>query len=757
MPRKKREELIGEDALAAIADAPDRPVRLLEGGSPNSDYFRWLYGRILEQAVTAAEQGKSVANLPQMLSGFRELCDMHGVDADLLAEQKSETVLIREAIDRLLETPEALFELEDRQIDLLDQRMTETVRIMGEFIDRQKDKASIAGVQQVAEHHLAINIHQAQIKKKSAERILTMIEKVRRLRRWAREAIPSEALKGLEDRWDASRTLRFMLYVGRSNISKGGEGNQFYTIGKHHCAMAFSVWKAKYGIHVGPFMLQKGAYYGAKGVNPKYDGCIIVCPPGHGKSDFAAHEVALWIIDNPYEQVLVGHAKEDKASDQMRYTSAMFDMGEPVGRRRHALFPHIKVSRKKRPTTSSLHLDVDQTLKAPALRAHGINEAISGSNATKMLLDDPVDEKEAEEPSTRDRKYNRICNTWLTRLRGSEETFTLVTATIWHEDDAVSRLVSLADAGKARYVICWMPAGGPDKFKPVWPEMYPAAYLKSKYAQNPQQYQTVYMMKPAGKSGKIVNAFRWFDPQSEEHQEFIGRCAVHVTVDPSATNRQKSDRHGVLFVGVGELRQETALENGGKQVSTRRVARILSADSIHAAPVDVLASIAARAAAQRVDYLHIETVGGFGALADVAENLYDMPTIRHTPTGQGSKEQRLRSVAPMIDASLPGMIPCVEFPHAPDDPTRPHDDIRWLTDQILRFGSTKADDGVDALTQLLKHLSGELSPGEGAVTQSVRASLTAGNPALAAIYSAFRKQREMEQNAEVDDYLVLEH
>lgn len=596
-------------------------------------------------------------------------------------------------------------------------------------------------------------------RRKQAERWIALVEKLRRVRKWVREPIPEGTPKHERDWWEASRTLRFMLYVGRSNISEDGRGNQIYQISKHHCCMGVGVWIAMHGVYFSWAGAQKGAYWGSRGANPRFNGCIIACPPGHGKSEFATHETAMWLIDNVYEQILVGHAKENMASIQLKYTSALFDTKEPVGRRCHALFPDVRLAtdKKKRTTATTMYLETDQTLKAASMRSHGINEAISGSNATKMLLDDPVDEKEADEATTRERKFNRINNTWLTRLRGAEETFLLVTTTIWHEDDSASRLIALARNGKARYVVVQMPAGGPENnFKPVWSEMYGRAYLRAKYHANPTGYRTVYMMQPASKSGRIVNSVRYFDPDSEEHRSFMETAVIHVSLDPSATNRKKSDKHGVVSIAVGEIVQEVKTETG-KNISTRRVARVYAAETMQASPTDVLGSIAARAAVQRVDWFHMETVAGFGSLAEVAENLYEIPVVRHQPSGAGSKEQRLRAVAPMMDASLPGMIPCVEFPHHPGDPSRAHEDIRWLIDQILRFGSTKADDGVDALTQLLRYLMGELSPGVGAVTKSVQEALQRGNPALRAMYDALRKQREAGASYnEADDYLVLE-
>lgn len=168
MPRRGVEDIAADEELLAklaeeAGDDAQRPPRLLPDGSANRDYFRYLYGRIVEVSVIAAEEGKTVANLNQMLDGFRHLCKMHGVNPDLLAEQKTDAELMMEAADRLLEHSDAIFELEDRQLDLIEQRMQEVVKTMGVVINDQAE--AMAHQDPIPNEHLAVNYMQQKRKR----------------------------------------------------------------------------------------------------------------------------------------------------------------------------------------------------------------------------------------------------------------------------------------------------------------------------------------------------------------------------------------------------------------------------------------------------------------------------------------------------------------------------------------------------------------------------------------------------------------
>lgn len=743
MSRRPKDQTY-EAEVSRLTGPVDVP-RLGKDGKPNPDYFRALFARWTEVGIEAAESGVAVANYDQTRKGLEELCRMHGCDPKYIGDQRSDAEIISDAVEKLLENPSAIFEFADSTLELLEGRMVEACRYCDEAIAENVREAEKSGIKAVPDDQIAAKLG---VKKKCADALIHVIRQVTRLRLWARNPYLPERSDLSENGQRAAHVLRFMLYVGRSNISEKGRGNQLYQIGRHHARMAVALWEAQSGVWYHKGGVQLGAYCGPD----RYEGCILVLPPGHGKTDLASHVQGLWLSQNPYEQIIVGHAKKDMAAKVGMYISAMFDDDEPVGRRRASLYPKVRAAHA---TSQALFLDIDQTLKDANLQSRGISEKISGSNATKMLLDDPVDADEADRPTERERTYNRLNNTWFARLRGSDETFVLIVATIWHQDDSVSRLIDLASKGKANYRVLRMPCGGPEEgFTPVWPEMYDRNHLKSIWRKNPNQYETVYRMNPTSKSGRIVSKVKLYDPTTQEHEDFIARSVFHASVDPAATNREKSDRAGVIYAAQGDIVQEK-LTDFGKDVSSRRVLRIIEAERLQANQNEIMAYVAAKSQTRRIDWVHIECVAGTGnAAADVAQTFYDMDVMRHTP-GPISKERRLRRVAMMLDAGTVGLEPVIEFPCSPDDPNKPHESVAWLVDEVLRFGAAPTDDGVDALTMLAAHLMPDLSPGEGAVTSQVKKGIEVRNERYAQMLAEVEKIAARAKYQREDDYLVF--
>lgn len=529
-----------------------------------------------------------------------------------------------------------------------------------------------------------------------------------------------------------------MIYVGRSSLSTGlGEGgaSSVFKIGFHHAKIAVDIWRAETGTHIGmpmgedldPYhpepVIKKGAF--------QCDGAIVICPPSHGKTEEASHWCARRISENPYEQGWVVHAQAKQAENILGYVSNYFDITTAQGRRNRALFPSVPYVFKKR-NNRVFWLDLPHKTKQPTMSAAGVRAKVSGSDASFILFDDPVDQRETEQDAERERTYSLMQGTWLTRLRGQKGkgdkrgTFHLTTTTLWHPDDANCRRIALAKEKQDTsaflpLLVSRQGCGGPNSvppFKPLWPEMYGQQYLRRKYAEmrSPTLYSAAYMSDPVAEARKIIRKIRLYDPAHPDHARFLQIAKFYLSLDPAATNREGADKAGIVYGGLGELAWEEISDDGTQVMSTEMRFRVLDAHQIHATQSELVEHAFGLCLVNKVDHVVAETRSGYVAVAEMFENMHGIKPIRIDP-GNKSKEIRLRSAAPMLEDgnSDSGLRAVVEFPGKRDETGKivPDEKFHFLYDQILNFGFCSDDHCVDAVTQVVNYLASDLGVGRG--------------------------------------------
>jgi len=213
----------------------------------------------------------------------------------------------------------------------------------------------------------------------------------------------------------------------------------------------------------------------------------------------------------------------------------------------------------------------------------------------------------------------------------------------------------------------------------------------------------------------------------------------YVTVDPTATNKEKADKAGLVYVAVGEVQTDYA-KDGTVTTGFMTKARIVDYKEIHVNQVELADTVAQYSMARPVHQVHVETRSGYHATADILQNKYGIEAVRHDP-GPKNKEQRLKACAGIVDNSLAGLQALVEFPGVPhtDGKLGPDEKHKPFYNQFLDFGYAPDDHCVDAVTQLLNYLlrSGILVAG-GSATVSV---------------GRFPEQRNPRMAEELDQYL----
>lgn len=761
MARRKNTIEIDTDFDGPTVTLKLPPARLPDG-KPNPEYFRVKVAWVLEQDLTVGLRG---GTLQQVLGGIEKEAKLMGLNLADLMDQRSPELRVREAVDKLLSSDgESALETAEDEIDAIIRGVEDSVSLCQAFLDRDMDD--------VDSQAQSIRTQRAEAEARLArgKRWASLLRRVKILQRQTRKPVPTLSEGGDFQRtlgWEISYPLRMMLYVYRSDIatSKADRSKMVFQIASHHAKIAYHIWKARHGVrfYVKGSDKERGAYSSIFGLETgpcrganRMDGCVIVCPPRHGKSSIGTAWMVCEIVQNPRCQAIMLHAVQDEGSKNFRHIREAFLDESSIGRRFNALHPELRLSERDN-DKKTMRLELPEPTRDPQLRAVGVRTSVGGANSDIQWWDDPVDPKERDQPEVRADTSFRLMSQVKRRMQG-DKSFLLVTATLWHMDDATNRLLEDIRVGKIKMSSLVIGTGGPKtnpEFSPVWPEMYPASKLRQIYAEmrSPSDFSAQYMADPRPDELRIVKKLSFYDPFSDQHQQFLRSCVCHASLDPSATSRKYvksgTDKAGFIYLGVGEVSVQEA-DDDIAITTTRRVIRILDAKEFHAGPAEAVEMVKEYASNHRVDKVHVEAVAFSMAIVDSLRNQLNLSSnevVAHNPRAL-SKEQRLKAVAPMIDDSLrdQGMgAAVVEFPGemGEGDQLRIVQALAWLADNILNFGASKNDHAVDALTQVLKTLIGDVDVSGGSVTQAVRIA----SPEYGAKEIRRRMMERMYQNA----------
>lgn len=702
-------------------------------GKPNPDHYRCLLDRLNLQALVDVGPGSTLPHgYDSLRRGIVDAAKMAGIDEAALNDRRSAIDKAHDLVTAMREMPESVFEHADEVVSAVEQTMNEADQAVLDAVTELRETGN-AGTTRAADWDA---------RKKAWSSLLS---RVRTLRQRARKPIPrrNEHMPDHDLVQGAAHVLRFMAYVGRSDI----DGKTF-RFARHHGHMAVAIYCVQNKVEVHP---RKGTITGMA-----TEECDLILPPRHGKTEIGIHETLLAIGLDPMTQQLIGHAQSKMAEDILGKIASYFDTENANGRRYLSLFPAKLADYDN--NAHSLRVQLANPPKAPTIRAYGMTSRISGGNANRIWFDDPCDQDIADQPVQRDRVFNRMNGTWLRRLQG-KKTFVLTTSTLWHQDDPVSRRLhqTASDMRQKRKItrkIVRLKCGGPsDKppFKPLWPELYPEAFLRRVYKEmaNPSLYSAVYRCDPMAEEAKLIKRLRFYDPTSVQHADFMRSAIKRLSLDPAATREQHNDRAGALLLANGEIRSVEKDAAGGEVVSFEHRVRILEAKEIHATQSDLVEASYTYCVEKRVDYIHVETRGGYVGTAEMFKNQYDIDVIRHDPTN-AQKGDRLKAAAPAIEDAnaASGIRAVVEFPgrQLPDGSWEPLDEFAWLCKQILEFGYHKGDHSVDALTQVILYLAPDIGIGLSARIQRQVHHDDSKVNRLALIFKAQREQAEWESS-----------
>jgi len=185
--------------------------------------------------------------------------------------------------------------------------------------------------------------------------------------------------------------------------------------------------------------------------------------------------------------------------------------------------------------------------KDPAYKAVGYNMTIMGARANGVILDDVLDQKQAESEIEQIKARNYYTKTVVPRLN-TQSGWLLAVMTRFAEADLGGHFISLAEnAGDWLIVHTPMEARENDPMgrmvgESVWPEQFPPEFIEAtKKSMSIAEYDLVYQGDTAGVAGDIFTSEFYFkDLPTNYWQEIHPKCFTAQAVDLAFSKNKRT-------------------------------------------------------------------------------------------------------------------------------------------------------------------------------------------------------------------------
>jgi len=165
--------------------------------------------------------------------------------------------------------------------------------------------------------------------------------------------------------------------------------------------------------------------------------CGILAPWRHGKTEQIAIARTLQFLgENPNNRIQIVTNTDANSVSRVDSISRYIEHDEDY----HEVYPNIAPGEKESWSKHKLIVQRETKIKDGSVEAWGITTSGTGSGCDYLIVDDPVDLRNAIlNPAMRKTVKDSFYNVWSTRLEPNG--FMIYIATIWHEDDLTSELL----------------------------------------------------------------------------------------------------------------------------------------------------------------------------------------------------------------------------------------------------------------------------------------------------------------------------
>jgi len=244
---------------------------------------------------------------------------------------------------------------------------------------------------------------------------------------------------------------------------------------------------------------------------------IITLPPRHSKSELVSRRLPSYLLGRNIDLRVIGTSYSDHLASRMN-RDVQRTMESPAYRQ---IFPRTRMREKGgdgRGTKTSSFFEIIGS--QGYYRSAGIGGSITGFGADVAIIDDYCrNQQDADSQVVRDRTWEWFGSVLMTRLE--RDAGVLITATRWHDDDLVGRLLNLAakDPHADQWVVLNLPALKelePTDLDPrqpgdaLWPMKYSAERLHGiKATIGSRAFNALYQQRPAPETGLIIQKHWW--------------------------------------------------------------------------------------------------------------------------------------------------------------------------------------------------------------------------------------------------------
>jgi predicted phage terminase large subunit-like protein len=280
---------------------------------------------------------------------------------------------------------------------------------------------------------------------------------------------------------------------------------------------------------------------------------LIMAPPNSAKSTWnSLIRTTHYLGQNPNEQLLFMTSSDDMAKTFAGAVRTTLDQSE----RHREVFPDESARPNKRRGWSGegLYLrGLDIGKKDPNYKAVGYTMTVMGARARGIILDDVLDQKQAESPAECTRAISYYDKTVVPRL-DTLNGWLVAAMTRFSEGDLGGHFQKLAKQS-GDWIILKSPLEAEDgdpmgrrKGESLWSEQFPPEFIKATKARMQiAEYNLVYQCDPTSMGGDIFTSEKYFKPFPENFwQEIAPYCFVGQAID-MAFSKEKRTAYTVIL------------------------------------------------------------------------------------------------------------------------------------------------------------------------------------------------------------------
>lgn len=185
--------------------------------------------------------------------------------------------------------------------------------------------------------------------------------------------------------------------------------------------------------------------------------------------------------------------------------------------------------------------------KDPTYKSVGLNASIMGARANGIILDDPLDQKNAQSEAVQRQAKRYVDQTVIPRLQ-PDTGWMIAIMTRFHEFDLASHLITLAQSsGDWLYIRTPMIADqhdvlGRTEGELLWPSRFNERYVKAERSRmTVAEFNMIHQGDPTGMGGDVFKSESWFQPLPRNFwRKLFPQCRIIQAWDLAFSTNKKA-------------------------------------------------------------------------------------------------------------------------------------------------------------------------------------------------------------------------